>query len=1143
MVDLVSEGPCVGLADGAKSIFLNDTPLQSASGQYNFSGVTYQTVEGYPDQDVIPGYPNATTVRPLNNVPLTAGVAIVRTITDSNADAALVLLRMQAMTELDTETGDLHGSSVQLQVFVTPTGAPKYLARSITISGKAVAPYEEQHRIELPAGGAPWDIEVVRTTADPATSNINNYSFWTALTEVIDAKFIYPDTAAIGTAFDSELFGGQVATRAFDYIGRILDVPSNYNPTTREYTGIWDGTFKQAWTDNPAWALRDLLINDRYGLGETIDVSAVDKWAFYSIAQYCDELVDDGFGGHEPRYTLNYQIRERVEAYQLLGSLATAFQGMLYWANGAVTATQDAPADPVKLVSRANIIGGEPVYSGTALKARHTVALVTWFDPADNYRRAIEVVEDVDAIARYGWRETSFVAYGCTSRGQAVRFGKWRLDTEHTATDTVTYSVGLDHADVRPGDIIALADDQIAGARFGGRVKSASAAPAGDYFAGVIAAGPGPLNDYPYIVSQDGTGRYTVDRNGGGYSTAMGWVTVATEPGKPYRLTLPNMVRSHWSRIAINGVLSDNVDTADFVAVGVETALHFSATNSGVATVSFDVPTLVRTDPTLITLDQVPDIGDVSGWSLMVTLPDQTVETVQVLAIAGDVVTVPDTLPDIPSAQALWILTSGMVEPRQWRVLLNRETDDHTFEITALEHDPQKYGRVEQGLVLDPPSFTTIPSGDLPSPPSVAVEEYLYTLGPRVSAGMIISWTPPADPRVSYYRVDIKGPGDPEFATRGWPSSNTLDLRDVRDGTYEIRIWTIDALGRASPSYRSHQHINKGLLAAPADPQNLRLSVNSQHVILTWLGVLDLDLSHYEIRYSPVTAGASWENMQVVVSRVAPGTTTVVLPARRGTYAVKAVDQSGVYSDAAAFAVSTSVELAGVNIVETLTEAPNWTGTKVDVEKVGTALRLTESVEGEFPASGSYLASQQIDLGASYPCRLSSLLEVSGDNIDNVISSWGSLAEISAISGTNPSQWSIASQMRTSDDMATWTEWRDLLASEATARGFEFRLQLESVNAKVTPNVDAWTVTVDMPDRVERAGDVACPVEGKSVVYAPAFIAKPVLAIDGQDMQSGDTYERSAESATGFTLIFKNSSGTPVARTFDWIAVGHGRRQ
>lgn len=468
VIDLISEGQCVGLVDGAKSIYFDDVPLQNADDSYNFSGVTYYQRYGTPDQDPIPGFDDVEAeVTVGQEVKFTAPVLF--TITNPDVDALRLKVRVNSLFEQLTN-GDLVGASVGFTIEVSSNGGPYSLISSPTISGKTVSSYEEAHRFSLPAGGPPYTVRIKRNVAESESASKQDRLYISSYTEITEAKLIYPNSALLGIEVDAQLFGGSIPKRAYEWKGLTIKVPSNYNPTTRVYTGIWDGTFQIAWTDNPAWVLYDILSESRYGLGEYITESQIDKWQLYQIAQYCDELVPDGFGGTEPRFTFNAVINTREEAYAVVNAIVSCFRGMAYWAAGSVTMTQDSPSDVTRLVTPADVIDGEFTYQGSGAKARHSVALVTWNDPADKYLPAIEVVEDQDLVRRKGWNPIDIAAYGCTSRGQAHRVGKWILDSERYETETVTYTASYDHADSKPGDIIAIADPARQGVRMGGRI-------------------------------------------------------------------------------------------------------------------------------------------------------------------------------------------------------------------------------------------------------------------------------------------------------------------------------------------------------------------------------------------------------------------------------------------------------------------------------------------------------------------------------------------------------------------------------------------------------------------------------------------------------------------------------------------------
>jgi predicted phage tail protein len=471
VLDLISEGEIVGLVDGSKSIFLDETPLQNEDGSYNFQGLEIDTRNGTQSQGYIAGFPAIESENGVG-VEVKNSASVTRQISNTEVDAVRVRISIPQLTEQNTSNGDLNGSSVTYAIDVQSNGGGFVQYLTDTVRGKTTSKYERTYRVQL-TGSAPWDIRVRRVSIDPTTVSIQNKTFWESYTEIIDAKLRYPNSALVGIKIDSSQFNS-IPRRAYDVKLLKVRVPSNYNAETRTYSGIWDGTFQIAWTDNPAWCFYDLLTNDRYGLGGLIDESQVDKWALYAVARYCDELVPDGFGGTEPRFTCNMYIQSRAEAYQVIQDMASIFRGMAYWQSGAITVSQDAPADPAYLFTPANVVNGTFVYSGSSAKARHTVALVSWNDPDDFYRQKVEYVEDAAGIARYGIIQTDVSAIGCTSRGQANRVGRWLLYSEQSEAEVVVFKTGIEGAVARPGQIIQVADPVRGGARRGGRIASAN---------------------------------------------------------------------------------------------------------------------------------------------------------------------------------------------------------------------------------------------------------------------------------------------------------------------------------------------------------------------------------------------------------------------------------------------------------------------------------------------------------------------------------------------------------------------------------------------------------------------------------------------------------------------------------------------
>ncbi|PVE05668.1 host specificity protein J [Limnohabitans sp. Rim28] len=472
VVDLISEGEIEGLVDGLQSVYLDDTPIQNADGTTNFSGVTLETRDGTQQQSYVPGFSSVENEVPVG-VEIKASQPVVRSITDPDVDAVRIKVSVGQLTNQDTTNGDLNGSSVSFSIDRQVSGGGFVEVINDTISGKTTTKYQRSYYVPL-TGNGPWEIRVRRITADSTSSAIQNKTYLDSYTEVVESKLRYPNSALVALRVDASQFSA-IPRRSYDMKLLRVRVPVNYDPGTRTYSGVWNGNFRIAWTDNPAWCFYDLVTSTRYGLGGYIPESQVDKWALYRVAQYCDQLVPNGLGGFEPRFTCNLYLQTREQAYKVVQDMASIFRGMVYWSGGAITVTQDAPSDAVYQFAPGNVVDGEFAYQGSSAKARHTVALVTWNDPDDFYRQKVEYVEDAAGIARYGIVQSDVVALGCTARGQAHRVGKWLLFSEQSESEIVTFRTGLEGAVVRPGDIIKVADPVRGGMRLGGRIAAATA--------------------------------------------------------------------------------------------------------------------------------------------------------------------------------------------------------------------------------------------------------------------------------------------------------------------------------------------------------------------------------------------------------------------------------------------------------------------------------------------------------------------------------------------------------------------------------------------------------------------------------------------------------------------------------------------
>lgn len=1050
LMDIYSEGETGGLIVGPngsvlESVFIIEgstiTPVMASDGSLNIQGVSVSEVFGTVDQSHVAGF-SSVEYEVIVDLEFTNASPVTRTIIDLDLDAIRLKVRWPSMSTVDS-SGDVRPTWADFRIDLQPDGGSFTEIISATNGGRFAAktesPYEREYRIELPEGQGPWTIRCRRIEAD-STLKRNSDTYWASYTGIIDAKLRYPNTAAVFVTVDAQQFAGDnVPGRGYLVRGIKIEVPTNYDPITRVYAttgagttgGIWDGTFKRAVCGNPAWVLRDMVTNKRYGCGDEVDASQVDKWTLYEIAQYCDEMIDDGAGGEIARFEINTQINSQETAFSILQAIASAFRGYTYWGAGELplTAGQDRPQDPVKIFTTANILGGTFNREGIDVLARHTAALVTWNDPDDAYRQAVELVTDDDGLQELGWRPIQITAFGCNSQMRAHLLGKWVLDTERYESETITFAVGLADADVAPGQVVLVADPVTAGVREGGRIVSGTSTSA------------------------------TIDQ------------AVDLLVGETYVLTV---------------VLDDGTLSGD------------------------------------ITLNNAPGSTSVLTWTTPTTAP-------------------------VPNH--LWVLSSGAVEPQPYRVIKIVETEKHSFEITALVHDPLKYARVEQGIVLQPASYSLLPSGPLAAPQNLTASGHLYQNGAVPLVEGLFSWTPAADARVMRYEINIALPPDPDEAAQpngdvaytifDTVSNVSYTVPNVPTGYATFRVRSMDGVGRKSAWSTVEVYI-KPLEDRPADVENFRVSVLGDYATLTWDTGIDYDIDYWRIKFSPQTSGAGWESA-IDLKPHEPGN-SVQVPAMVGTYLIKAFDILGNDSQTAATAINLAGGVSYFNVVQTIDEAPTFAGAKVDVVFDAGLDGIT--LDGA-ATSGTYVFANAIDLGAVFTSRVSVNMVAGGINTATDLFSVVDIFAIEDIFMSGAGSWAVDVQMRrTPDDPAvgpTWTNWEPLIIGDYSFRAAQFRVVLTSYAEGVTPLVTALAVTVDMPDRTVAALAVSVPDTGLTVTFSPAFESLKVLSITPIDLGTGEYLDLSSQTATAFTVYVRNSGGTAIGtRSVNYEAKGWG---
>ena len=466
----LGEGEFSGQLTG-KDIYLDGTAIENADGSQNFSGVTWEFRPGTQAQKYIQGIPGTENEISVGTE-VSSATAWTRTFTNTQLSAVRLRLKWPSLYKQEND-GDLVGYSINYAIDLQTDGGAWETVLNTSVTGKTTSGYERSHRIDLPQAGSTWTIRLRKLTADANSAKIGDTMTLQSFTEVIDAKLRYPNTALLYIEFDSSQFNGSIPQIACEPRGRVIRVPDTYDPETRSYSGTWTGSFKWAWTDNPAWIFYDLVVTDRFGLGDRLTAANIDKWTLYQVAQYCDQPVPDGKGGSgtEPRYTCNVYVQDRNEAYTVLRDFAAIFRGMTYWGGDQIVALADMPRDVDYSYTRANVIDGRFTYSSSTTKTRYTTALVSWSDPANAYADAMEPVFEQSLVARYGFNQLEMTAIGCTRQSEANRKGRWGILTNNKDR-IVSFDVGLDGNIPQPGYIIAVADEMLSGKVMGGRISA-----------------------------------------------------------------------------------------------------------------------------------------------------------------------------------------------------------------------------------------------------------------------------------------------------------------------------------------------------------------------------------------------------------------------------------------------------------------------------------------------------------------------------------------------------------------------------------------------------------------------------------------------------------------------------------------------
>lgn len=1053
IIDLISEGEVEGIVGGLQGIYLDDTPIQNQDGSFNFTNIKVDARAGTPDQVSIPGFPAVEAVFAVG-VEIKNTAPVVRAIQNPEATAALVTVRLDGLQIVDTSTGAINPTYVQVAVDVQIDGGAwvDVSPSTVVFSGKAGSAYQRSFRIERPREGD-WLIRLRRITPDNASATLTNKTYWDSVTEIEDYRLSYPHSALLAYQVDAQSFGGRVPTRLARVRGLRMQVPSNYDPIARTYAGIWDGTFKTAWHRNPAWTLFEFVSNDRWGIGELVPEAFRDKWTMYAIGQYCDGRVPDGFGGWEPRYSFDFAFFSAEEALRVLMSIASVFRGMIYWGAGGFTSSADRPLDPVKLISPANVIGGLINWGGGSLRARHTVVIVTWYDPSDFCRAAFEVVEgDPADIARFGYRVKEIVAFGCTSRGQAYRMGRWAIETEKSEAETCGWQAAWDHSDVYPGEIVAAADPDYSGVEFGGRVAG-------------------------LVISDGDVVGLTLDR------------AIALEAGKGYTLRV---------------VLAD----------GTVAVRQVTTAPALTAQLGFDAP-----------------------------------------------------LVPAPIVNAIWQLEASDLAPRLVKVIKRSELEGKrgTYDLAGILHDPTKFDRIELGLTLEAPTYTTLPKGPILAPSLLQAKEFLTLRSAAVRSAVLLSWVLSTDPRVATYEVQVKPPdlnwqpGTPRFF-----STNSGELLDLPAGYWGFRVRAVDGLGRPSGWITIEGILLEALNLPPDDVQQPRAAAYvDSNTSIAWDEINDVRPIRYAVR-----KGDGWEAGLELGTIAHPPFATH----GNGFYLIKAYtgpDGARIYSRNAA-----AIDIEGASLVKNVLAVRNerldgWQGVFT-----GTIARSGEYIRtgglDDFLSTADFLndpdflnrggqgngtyeihPSRYIDARRAVPCLVSISWKATGQIAsDDMLSNPDMLANPDFLAAGSSDRVRVRAQLSiarndlvgdvfaldptknpTNDIFAepdvfspdiSFGPWFDYEPGRYIGRWFRARLVLETSDPQVVAIAQEFILTVDVPDRLDHGALVGGVRFSLNQATIPASGLDLVFASDGQTIP--EPFNGGPDDAPTPFIQFSNTS-------------------
>ena len=1075
--DLISEGEIEGWATASKEgrtqgttayntaalkdVYLDNTPVLNpgadstgpSATDYNFQDVSFTPRFGTGGQSHIPGVQQSSS--PISGFPKPCTVAnggVTQSITNTDVDAVRVTVNFPQLQEAK-DNGDLLGSSVQIRVQIQYNSGGFSTLFTDTVTGRTSDSYSKDYRVEID-GAFPVDVRVLRITADSTTSSLQDSFNVLSMQELIDDKQTYANSAYAALKLDSKIVSN-IPNRKYRIRGVKIRIPGagasgSGTPTVDSVTGrivyptgyIFNGTMAAAqWCSCPAMVLLDLLTTTRYGLGDHITDSNLDLFSFVNASKFANELVDDGFGDTEARFSCNVNILSANEAFTVIEELCGVMRCMPIWSAGTITIAQDKPTDASFLFSLANVTEEGFSYSGSSLKTRHSVVAVSYYN-MDSREIDYEVVEDSTAKTKLGVVKKDVRAFACTSRGQAQRLGKAILFAEQNESEVVAFTTSVDAGvTIRPGAVIDINDPVRSGARRSGRINTATT--------------------------------------------------------------------------------------------------------------------------TAITVDDTQDLSTFGGANqkVSVLMPDNSVETKNVLSITNGVISLDAALSEVPNVNAIWFLVSDTIEAQKFRVITVEEADGINYKITALSYRPNKYANIEEGISL-PARNVSILNAPAAPPTSVSFEEKTIERNGVAISRLFVTWVPVTG--VSQYLIQYRFENGNYESQVVFRPDITIDNSEL--GTYEFEIFSFNAALQVSNTPLSQSFNAEGKTALPANVANLTAEPVGDHLMrLRWDKSTDADVLHggrVYVRHSNKTDGSgTFAGSVDLVNALAGNTSEAIVPALDGEYILKFQDDGGRFSSGETSVIidipDVGQQLAVLTKREDLLAQPfcsasgsgSCTSTKTNVTYTGGALQLTDPSAN---LTGTYEFADTLDLGGVFTLTLKRHIQSLGVLIGNNIDSWGNVDDVPNWDGDPANDTDCQVFVKTSTDASSFGDFNAFANGEFKARAFKFKANVATTNTNQNINVQQLGYSAILQSRTEQSTTtIASGAGAKNVTFdKPFFVGTaslgganaylPSIGITAQGMESGDFFELSNVSGTGFTVHFKNGS-TSKDRNFSYQAVGFGK--